>query len=431
MKKLLCNGLVWQETGFARLDVLIEDGVIIAVKDQLQEFYAETIDCQDTYILPGILDMHVHVGEKTGGLVLADNFASLSGLVDQCCIAAIGAFITETSDVQQKQKTLYTQYQTAKVKAKSEFKHEIHWHLTPTVSEPQDVIPLLKEGCDLKFYTTYKSAGIYKFYKEIERWMKDLESYKTRMLVHCEDNEIVQNSSSFHPFHHPFDHTKRRPEKAEILAVEKVLDLAVQHNYPVHIVHVSTPDAALLIKQAGKSAPVTCETAPHYLLLNDEYLKREDGHRWLCTPPLRSETSRGKLVELLQDGLFNAIATDHCPYKKADKDMFKDTLEKVPNGLAGLGATFPLLYKNLVKTGKLSLEKLMPLISSNPAKLMNLYPQLGCIKAGSKAALIILQIKSAKKAKPIVSSLADTYNPWQEFSHTINYQNIEAYDAKQ
>lgn len=428
MKKLLINGFIWQETGFIKRDVLLKDNKIIAIDENLPETKVKIIDCSDALILPGIIDMHVHVGEKTGGLVLADDFISLSILGDLCGIAAIGAFITETSDTHQKQKTLYNQYKAANEKAKLEFKQRIHWHLTPTVSEPQDIIPILKEGCDLKFYTTYKNAGIFRSYEEIAHWMQDLESYKPLILVHCEDDEVVRVSSSFNPFHHPFDHTKRRPEKAEIVAVEKVLDLAVQHNYPVHIVHVSTPEAALLVNQARQSAPVTCETAPHYLLLNEEYLKREDGHQWLCTPPLRSEATRGKLVELLQDGLFDAIATDHCPYITADKDRFKDTPERVPNGIAGLGATFPLLYENLVRKEKITLDELITLISSNPAKLMNLYPEYGKIRIGSNASLIILQNKTDRFTHHFAVSLSNTPDPWMDFSHNVNYRCSEVYN---
>lgn len=169
----------------------------------------------------------------------------------------------------------------------------------------------------------------------------------------------------------------------------------------------------MLIYEARNHAPVTCETAPHYLLLNDDMLQGENGHRGLCTPPFRNEHSRGLMLELVQDGLFDAIATDHCPFTKADKDKHQDNPEQVPTGIAGLGATFPILYENLVKPGKLTLEKLMLYISTNPAKLMNLYPDYGAIKPGTKTNLIVLQMKPGNRLQPILPSLADTYNPWE------------------
>lgn len=412
MKKLLTGGLVYQETGFAKLDMYIEDGIIKIMGEHVYVPYVDVIDCQNTYILPGIVDMHVHVGEKICGLDLADDFTSLAGLAAQCGISALGVFITERTTQDSKQKTLIQQYEQIAEKAKKEFPHPIHWHLTPTVSEPEDIMPLIKQGCDLKFYTTYKPNGLYRSYEEIARWMQELKDIKPRILVHCEDDEIVTATSVYNPFRHPFDHTKRRPEVAEITAVEKVMDLAVKYNYPVHIVHVSTPGAALLINEAREHAPVTCETAPHYLLLNQDVLMQENGHRWLCTPPFRNEHSRGLLVELLQEGIFDVIATDHCPFTKADKDRYKDNPEQIPTGIAGLGATLPILYENLVKTGKLSLEKLMQLISTNPAKLMNLYPDYGTIKQNTKAELCALQMIPDAKSTPIPASLSDTPNPW-------------------
>ncbi|MFO7660747.1 MAG: dihydroorotase family protein [Candidatus Cloacimonadaceae bacterium] len=425
MKKLLTNGLVWQETGFVKQDILIEDGRIISLGENLFELFLETFDCSGSFIFPAICDMHVHVGERVCGLDLADNWQSLSKLSEVCGIAGIGAFLTERSEFDNSKKSLLQQYEIAQTKAAKDFKQQVHWHLTPTLSEVQEIMPLLKAGCDLKFYTTYKPNGLYRSYAEIARWMQDLSDLKPRILVHCEDDEKVNLYSDLHPFQHPFDHTKRRPEQAEIKAVEKILDLAVQYNYPVHIVHVSAPQSAFLIKQAKKSAPVTCETAPHYLLLDETCLQKENGHRWLCTPPLRNEQSRGQLVELLQEGVFDAIATDHCPFTLTDKDKHKDNLERFPMGFAGLGATFPLLYEYLVKTGKLPLEKLIPLISTNPAKLMNLYPKLGNIQPGAPAKLIILKAEPLQKPVQVLASLSKAPNPWQDFSHTIDYTFFE------
>ena len=130
-------------------------------------------------------------------------------------------------------------------------------------------------------------------------------------------------------------------------------------------------------------------------------------------------------MELLQDGVFDALATDHCPFTLTDKDRHNDDLQQVPMGLAGLGATFSLLYENLVESGKLTLEKLVRLISTNPAKLMNLYPKLGTIQPGALAKLIIMKQEPLRKPVPVMASLSDAPNPWQDFSHTINYKFFE------
>lgn len=317
-------------------------------------------------LYPGICDFHVHVGEKIGGLDLRDDFAALDRLAKKTGVAAIGAFVTEEPGI-----PLTDKLRRMQADAAQHFEGHVQWHLTPVAAELKEVEPLLREGCDLKFYTTYKQAGIYKSYQEIGRWMEDLGQLKARVLVHCEDDAVIAQTSAAHPFKTAWDHTLRRPELAEYIAVERVLDLAVKHVHPVHIVHVSTPGAALLIAAAKRHNPrITCETAPHYLLYNADKLKEPDGHRWLCTPPLRSEDSRGLLVELLQDGFFDLIASDHCPFRPADKDRYQDTPAMVPMGLPGLASLFPSTFDLLVDQDLIGLDALLDLCCRRPAELM-------------------------------------------------------------
>lgn len=323
---------------------------------------------QSAELSPGICDFHVHVGEKIGGYELRDDFAALGKLARRQGIAAIGAFVTETEGV-----TLAARLERMRADAASHFCGHVHWHLTPVSASTKEIMPLLRQGCDLKLYTTYKESGIYSSYETIGRWMEELQDLKPRLLVHCEDDAMIAAAEARQSETRPFDHSLRRPELAEVIAVERVLDLAVKNSYPVHIVHVSTPAAALMIAEAKQHDPqITCETAPHYLLYNEDKFKEKDGHRWLCTPPLRCEESRGLLVELLQDGLFDIIASDHCPFSPEDKDRFKDDPAKVPRGLAGLENLFPSLFAHLVEPGLISLDTLVSLCCERPAELMGI-----------------------------------------------------------
>jgi len=308
-------------------------------------------------------DFHVHVGERIAGYVLRDGFADLAKIPG---LKGVGVFVTEEPGYSLKEKL-----QDMRKEGLQSFPGEILWHLTPVQTEARELLTLLSDDTDLKFYTTYKDAGLYRSYNELERWMLDLGDLKPRILVHCEDNETIEKYSRLHPFHRAFDHSLRRPEIAENIAVEKLLDLAVKHQYPVHIVHVSSPRSAQLIHQAKHhNSNITCETAPHYLIMNEDRLKGENAHRWICSPPLRSEKSRGELVELLQDGCFDIIATDHCAFTLQDKDRYKDEPQKVPCGIAGIGTMKQSLIDGLVQTGKISLDYLTRLIHDNPAIMM-------------------------------------------------------------
>ncbi|MCB5295391.1 MAG: dihydroorotase family protein [Candidatus Cloacimonetes bacterium] len=315
-------------------------------------------------------DFHVHVGERIGGYNLRDDFADLNRLCGQSgrSLGAIGVFVTEESRGNLKDK-----YQRMLERAREDYSQEVFWHLSPVQSSPDEVIPLLGKHTDIKLYSTYRNAGLYSSYEQIERWMDALAGKKTRILVHCEDDATVEEYSARYPFKRPHDHCLRRPELAEIRAVERVLDLAVSKKHPVHIVHVSSPQSALLIKEAKSQYPgISCETAPHYLLFNEDQLKQKNAHQFLCTPPFRKEESRGMMVELLQDNVFDILASDHCAFTDADKDRYKDDPEQVPCGIPGINTLYSSMESTLVNSGKLSLEALDRMLRIIPAKLMNL-----------------------------------------------------------
>ncbi len=347
----------------------------------------------------GIYDFHVHIGETIAGHKLADDWHSFNRLHEHSGLEGIGVFVTESPE-----EDLADKLAQMRENART-FNGKVFWHLTPGELVPDKIIPLLGEDTDLKLYTTYRKEGLYQSYEAIARLMNELSSHKPRLLLHCEDNTTIEEYRSRYPFQKPLDHTLRRPEKAEIHAVEKVLDLAIKHNYPVHIVHVSTPQAALLIRDAkSEFGGISCETAPHYLVLNEDALNDPQGHRWLCSPPLRSENSRGQLVELMQDGVFDIIASDHCAFGTADKD--KGILKPVntPMGIAGSGSLFTLLAEQLVQKGKLSFERLFELIGSNPARLMGWIPDLDKYHPERLGAPV-----------PVVPSFSETPNPYQDF----------------
>lgn len=314
-------------------------------------------------------DFHVHVGETIAGYRLRDSFADLNRLRQRQGnrLGSIGVFVTEEAGISLKDK-----YMAMQQKAQRDFEGNVFWHLSPVQSTAEELIPLLDKHTDIKLYSTYRSAGLYSSYEAIELWMLYLQDSKTRILVHCEDDDTVQHYSAKHPFKHPHDHCLRRPELAEIKAVEKVLDLAIRFRHPLHIVHVSSPHSALLIKAAKKHFDgITCETAPHYLLFNEDKLKEPGAHRMICTPPFRSEESRGLLVELLQDGVFDILASDHCAFTDVDKDRFRDQPENVPCGIAGVETLYSSMWQALVETGKISAESLDVLCRIKPAQMMN------------------------------------------------------------
>lgn len=180
--------------------------------------------------------------------------------------------------------------------------------------------------------------------------------------AHCEDNALL-NGGYIHAGAYARAHGHRGIcSESEWGQLERDLELARETGCGYHACHISTKESVALLRRAkAEGIDVTCETAPHYLTMNDSMLQ-EDG-RFKMNPPIRSEEDREALIAGILDGTIGMIATDHAPHSAEEKSR---GLEKSLMGVVGLETAFPILYTKLVKTGVLSLEKLIELMHTNP-----------------------------------------------------------------
>ena len=180
--------------------------------------------------------------------------------------------------------------------------------------------------------------------------------------AHCEDNALL-HGGYIHDGEYAQMHGHRGIcSKSEWGPIERDLKLAAETGCAYHVCHISTKESVELIRKAkAGGVNVTCETAPHYLLLTDGDL-REEG-RFKMNPPLRAKEDREALIRGIQDGTIDMIATDHAPHSKEEKSR---GLAKSAFGITGIETAFPLLYTFLVKEGVISLERLLDLIVYNP-----------------------------------------------------------------
>ena len=182
------------------------------------------------------------------------------------------------------------------------------------------------------------------------------------IVAHCEVNSLLR-SGYIHDGDYARTHGHRGIcSESEWRQVERDLKLADETGCGYHVCHISTKESASLIREAKKSGiDVTCETAPHYLLLDDSCLQ-EDG-RFKMNPPIRSREDRDALLEGVANGTIDMIATDHAPHSREEKAR---GLEKSTFGIVGLETAFPLLFTELVKGRVLSLEALISLLHTKP-----------------------------------------------------------------
>ena len=182
--------------------------------------------------------------------------------------------------------------------------------------------------------------------------------------AHCEVNSLLK-SGYIHDGKYAAEHGHRGIcSESEWRQIERDLKLADETGCAYHVCHISTKESVSLIRDAKRSGgDVTCETAPHYLLLDDSMLE-EDG-RWKMNPPLRSAADREALLEGLEDGTIDCIATDHAPHSAEEKSR---GLEKSAFGIVGIETAFPLVYTYLVMPGIITMDRLEQLLVYNPRR---------------------------------------------------------------
>lgn len=193
--------------------------------------------------------------------------------------------------------------------------------------------------------------------------------------AHCEDNSLL-NGGYIHDGEYARLHGHRGIcSESEWRPIERDIRLAKETGCAYHVCHISCRESVELIRRAkADGVDITCETAPHYLVMNDMMLE-EDG-RFKMNPPIRSEDDRLALIEGIKDGTIDMIATDHAPHSAEEKSR---GLEKSLMGVVGLETAFPVLYTYLVKEGIISLERLVELMSLNPRKRFHIKDSGICV----------------------------------------------------
>ena len=308
------------------------------------------------FVIPGLVDVHVHLREpgfsyketiKTGTAA-----AAAGGYTAVCSMPNL-APVPDTYENLKVQLDIIEKDAAIQVRP---FGSITRGELGETLSDMEAMAPYVAGFSD-------DGKGVQSEKMMLEA-MKLAKSLGKVLSAHCEDNSLL-HGGYIHAGRYAARHGhKGISAESEWGPIARDLDLAAKTGCAYHVCHVSTAKSVDLIRQAKKSGvDVTCETGPHYLLLCDEDLQ-EDG-RFKMNPPLRSPEDRDALVEGLQDGTVDMVATDHAPHSAEEKSR---GLAGSLMGVVGLECAFPVLYTGLVETGKLSLEALVERMSLAPAR---------------------------------------------------------------
>ncbi len=357
------------------------------------------IDARGHHVIPGVLDVHVHLELPFMGAVSADDYrtgtrAGARGGVTTLIDFAIPYAGDSLGDAADKW--------MARAEGKAMIDYTFHICITRW-NEHRDQI----EGMVERGFTTFKEFMIY----ESEGWQSDdralfgtlekMKEYGTMLLVHAESSRVLDELIERH--HTPELmkqygarlHRMTRPNFIESEAIQRVVTWSEATGGQLYIVHMSTAEGTDIIRAAQKrGVPVLAETCAQYLVLDDSVFDREDGHLFACCPQLKKPADSDRLWKGLKDGEVSVISTDTCTFTREQKAMWNGDWTKIPMGMPGLETLLPLTYTHGVLKNRLTLEEMCLKLSTNPAKIMGLYPQKGAIEVGADADLAIIHPES-------------------------------------
>ncbi len=393
MHKLITNGTIVTSERTFKSDILIEDGIISEISDQIpKKDKYELVDASDKYIFPGGIDPHVHMHLPTPAGYSSDDFYTGSKAALYSGTTTLIDFVTP-----HKGPSLVDALNSRKKEAETSV-IDFSFHVSPVDwhhNIEKEIQGVIKEGVtSFKVYMAYKSSiGLND--DVLFKVMKTVVDAGGMITVHAEmGDEIDELRDAFAEQGKlsPEYHALSRPNRTEADAVKKIIEFSEQTDCPVYIVHVSAKESVDHIRTAqNKGLKIFAETCPQYLLLDDSKLKGtfEETAKYVFSPVLRKKEDNNALWEGIVDNTIKTIGTDHCPFTFEQKKQGVNDFRKIPNGAGGVEHRMSLLYTYGVIDNKISLNEFVAITSTNAAKIFGLYPKKGEIAAGSDADILV------------------------------------------
>ncbi len=393
MNIYLKNGTFVSGTGRVTGDMLIINGAIAGVGDISScdiPKNIETLDCTGKIVTPGFIDAHTHYHLISRGTVTADSFFEGSKLAAFGGVTTVVDFANHLPD-----ETLAGSAQARILEAKDmAIDYNIHQCVFRLPKSPRQELKELKELgiTSIKVFTTYKKAGLYIEQDSLESLFAACKDRDMLVMAHCEDDATVEQLEQEYAGKEvlPSDHADMRPPEAETLAIRWIANLCHRVGAKLYVVHLSSSQGLEEIKQLRKQGYyIETETTPHYLFKDRSLLEGDEGVLYVMTPPLRNNSETHGLWQGVLAGDISIVATDHCAFSREQKFVSIDPRNTFP-GIPGTEEMFYMLYTRGVASGLLPMEKLVQLLSENPAKQFGLYPQKGSFEIGSDGDLTVI-----------------------------------------
>ncbi|WP_158780824.1 dihydropyrimidinase [Pantoea sp. BAV 3049] len=421
MRKLLKGGILVDEAGEYRQDLLIEQGKITRRDEHISaDASMEVIDAQELLIMPGGIDVHTHFNIDVGIAQSCDDFFSgtraaacggTTTIVDHMGFGPDGCSLYHQ---------LQKYHQDAKGQAVIDYSfHGVIQHVNQQILE--EIAPMVHEEgiSSFKFYLTYNHML---HDSDILKVLQRLNEAGALATVHPENDAAIQwRIQQFRKQGKtaPIWHAHSRPLACEAEAISRTINLArLADNAPLYIVHLSNGlglDYVRLARATGQ--PVWAETCPQYLLLDISRYHLADGLKYMLSPPLRPYSELDKLWVGIADGSIATVATDHCNFPFSQRQqMAAADFTRCPNGLPGVENRMALLFSSGVMTGRISRSRFVSLTSARPAKLFGLWPEKGSLLPGADADLVLFDPRLHQTIRHAKLHDRGDYSPYEGIS---------------
>ena len=394
MRILIKNGKIVTETEIISGDILVEEEKISEIGHYIPAKADLVIDADGKYILPGGVDQHVHFGYtyqgakvrgfETSGAAILGGTTTIADFVDalpgETRLDALNRYIMD------------------EINGKASCDYVLHMNLKqPTLADYKEIRLLPDKG--ISTVNIFMSNIVQDSYARDDEILKILDLARMAGITtfaHAENNDIADflvNKLIGEGKYEPFYHTQARPVLIEEESTCRICYFSQVTGAPVMITHLSSQNAVeMLSKFQIQGIPVFGETCPHYLVLDEEMLALPDfaGAKYICNPPLRSRGHQSFLWQALRSHTLICIGTDHCAFDWADqKTIGHKGHHLIPKGIPGLQDRLNILWTYGVNKNLISLGDLVNNFSTNPAKVLGIYPQKGTLSVGSDADIVI------------------------------------------
>lgn len=379
MKLLIKNGKVVNPKGKSgNLDILVENDKIVKIDTNITDDEARVIDATGLTVMPGLIDMHVHLREPgfeyKEDILTGTRACANGGMTAVVCmpntrpVLDSGAMMDYV--INRAKECGYTKVYPTGCISKGMLGEELaemgDMHKHGAVAFTDDGRPVMNSNL-------MKNA------------MQYAKNFDTLLISHCEDLNLVDGGVMNEGFISTILGLRGNIRTAEENHISREILLANALNTKVHIAHVSTKGGVEMIRHAKKmGVRVTAETAPHYFACTEEWVKGYNTNAKV-NPPLRTEEDRLAIIEGIKDGTLDCIITDHAPHHSDEKEI---EFNLALNGISGIETSFAATYTYLVKTGEITMDELVNVMSVRPAEILKI--EGGVLEEGKAADITIV-----------------------------------------